>query len=267
MATDTNRVIVALDNMTLFNAVLLADVVINDVAGVKVGSELLCDEGAGNIMQALSSTGLRVFFDPKTHDIPNTAAKTVRRLARRKAWIINVHCSGGREMMEASRKAVDEVWKNEREELGLTHKPLLIGVTILTSLNLKALVDVGFVSHPEYQNTPETRAQERIQALVLQLTILARNSGLDGVVCSPQEIEAIRQSCGPKFQIITPGIRLEGGEANDQSCVATPAGAIESGADWLVVGRPITEAKDPLATLKLINQQVADALAKKKDTV
>lgn len=267
MDRNNKRVIVAFDNMTLAEAVIMAKLVKNEVAGGKVGFELLCDEGAENIMFALNSSGLRVFMDPKIHDIPNTAAQTAKKLARRGVWIINLHCSGGRKMMEAVRASVDDVWQNEREKLGLTRKPLVIGVTVLTSIDFKTLFEIGAISIGEYGTIKEEAKPEKIRAMALKLACLAQECGLDGVVTSPQEASAIRAKCGDNFQIITPGIRLPDGKVDDQVRISTPAGAIEAGADWLVIGRPVTQSKDPKATLQLINQQVAEALAKKEGAI
>ena len=275
------RVIVALDNMTLQEAGAMTELVMGEAAGVKVGFELLCDEGAKNIMATLPA-GASVFFDPKLNDIPKTAALAAKKLARRGAWIINMHCSGGRPMMEAVRETVDEVWEKERDKSGLTRKPLLLGVTILTSLDFNALDEIGLVSGKKCDEMlQQLRESERqagipmgdedimlvknqnklVKAVVLRLAKLAQASGLDGVVCSALEASAIRAACGEDFQIVTPGIRLPDGKMDDQARVATPAGAIEAGANWLVIGRPVTQAEDPKAALRLINQQVAEALA------
>jgi len=269
------RVIVALDNMTLQEAATMTELVMGEAAGVKVGFELLCDEGAKNIMAALPA-GASVFFDPKLHDIPNTAAQTARKLVGRGAWIINMHCSGGRLMMQHVRQAVDEAWENEGEDKRrLARKPLLFGVTVLTSLNYaqlaETIMDYGWEPATEHISAkPKTLSAEEeakvIQVATLKMALVAEECGLDGIVTSPQEVAVIRKkmSYNPNFQIITPGIRLESGETNDQIRIATPAGAIKAGANWLVIGRPVTQADDPKAALRLINQQVTEALAGEK---
>lgn len=251
--TDRKRVIVALDGMTLEQACAMTDQVKAESAGVKVGFELLCDEGARVIADSLSYS--RVFYDPKLHDIPNTVDKAVRRLVNRGAWIINLHCSGGPKMMQAARRAVDE----ESTRLGLDRKPLLIGVTVLTSMDFSEFERLGIFARTE----PPAPAVDaiRIRGLVINMAELAQSCGLDGVVASPLETKNIRELCGPNFKIITPGIRLSDAKADDQVRIATPAGAINAGADWLVVGRPITESANPLQTLQIINLQVAEALA------
>lgn len=261
-----------MDDMDLSVSVALTQLITGHVAGVKYGFELLCIDGADRIMSFMDGLNVPVFLDPKLHDIPNTAAKAAKKLARLGVWIINVHCSGGAKMMEAVRAAVDEVWEKERDEWGLKIKPLVIGVTVLTSHNWRSLADVGFfaneITHAFVGHEDECFEKARIesvQALTVKLARLAQASGLDGVVSSPQEAQAIRQACGPTFQIVTPGIRLqvEAGTMDDQVRIATPAGAILAGADWLVIGRPVTKSENAVATLKKINLQVADALAQK----
>ncbi len=261
------RVIAALDDMTLQQAFEMTGKVKGLVAGVKVGFELLCDEGAHAIMDGLRDMGVPVFFDPKLHDIPSTAEKAARKLVRHGAWIINLHCSGGIKMMMAVKKGVDE----ETTKLALTMKPLVIGVTVLTSLDYLALAEIGFINRVgeslACHSNEKVNEEKEVRELALQMARLAQSCGLDGVVTSPREASAIRLACGPNFQIITPGIRLADGKTDDQVRIATPAGAIEAGADWLVIGRPVTQAEDPRATLELINQQVAEALAKKEGAV
>lgn len=270
---NTKRVIVALDNMTLTEATFMAELVKDEAAGIKVGFELLCDEGAKNVARALLPFGLPCFFDPKLHDIPNTAAQAARKLARQGAWIINLHCSGGRKMMLAIRNAVDEVWEKERHSLILlTRKPLVIGVTILTSLDHHELSEVILpveFEHKMPKNLNEEEQAEKIREIVLKMAMVAEECGLDGLVMSPKEVPMIRKmmQSNPLFQIITPGIRLASDKQDDQIRTGTPAKAIEDGANWLVVGRPVTQSKNPKETLKLINQQVAEALAKTKGTV
>ncbi len=263
----TKRVIVALDNMTLSEAVLLTVLIRSEAAGLKIGFELLCEDGAKGVMSALKPFGLPVFFDPKLHDIPNTASQTARKLVRRGAWIINMHCLGGPAMMDAIRKAVDEVWDQEQEALGLKRKPLLIGVTVLTSLNFEELQKIGLRTRQTADEMSDEEKAEFIRGLTLRLALLAKDSGLDGVVTSPQEVAKIRHHCGNDFTLITPGVRPKSSSADDQKRVATPAEAIQAGADWLVIGRPITGAEKPVEVLRTINQQVAEVLAQQGGAV
>ncbi len=266
MITNEKRVIVALDNMSLAEAAAMTALLKDEAAGVKVGFELLSDEGAKNIMTALQPHGVPVFFDPKLHDIPNTAEKAATKLARRGAWIINLHCSGGVKMMSAVRKAVDEIWEKEREALGLTRKPLVIGVTVLTSLDYDQLDQVVFpvLGLAASVLGPQTADEKKhcIQEIALKMARLAASCGLDGVVCSPLETVSIRRATAdyPSFQIINPGIRSASSAKDDQERISTPSGAIIAGANWLVVGRPVTADPDPKAALQAINGEVNAAL-------
>lgn len=280
MDSSTKRVIVSLDNMTLEEAVKITELVKDDVAGVKVGYELLCEEGARNIMSALNPHRVKVFLDPKIHDIPETALQAAIKLTRLGAWIIDIHCSGGAEMMQRVREAVDRVYDIEKDHLSLQQRPLLIGVTILTSLDFAALAQIGLVSETERDQitnrlrTPgvnrtkslsdleETSKTEShlIREVTVRLARLAQVCGIDGVVCSAHEASYIRGNCGPRFQIITPGIRWKKVDTDDQARIATPAGAIEAGSDWLVIGRPVTRTSDPLERLRQINMQIYQAL-------
>jgi len=187
---------------------------------VKVGKQLFTREGPHTVA-ALGEAGRDVFLDLKFHDIPNTVAGAVSAAADVGAWMVNVHASGGPRMMEAAREAVAE-----RQQ-----RPWLIGVTVLTSMDAEELHTVGVADTPEQQ--------------VLRLAHLAREAGLDGVVASPQEVPLLRSALGPDFLLVTPGVRPAGAGADDQRRAATPGQAVADGADYLVVGRPLTRADDP----------------------
>jgi orotidine-5'-phosphate decarboxylase len=202
------------------------------VGGFKIGSRLFTSEGP-SIVQDLIGRGDRVFLDLKFHDIPHTVAGAVAAAVRQGVWMINVHASGGPEMMRAARRAVDD----EAQRLSRP-APLLIAVTMLTSLNQSALEAIGLESDMATQ--------------VGRLASLAQASGLDGVVASPQEITLIRARCGDRFTIVTPGIRGPGDSKDDQSRTLTTREALAKGASYVVVGRPIVAAADPRAAAERI---------------
>jgi orotidine-5'-phosphate decarboxylase len=224
-SVQSNPLIVALDVDDGARARALADSVRGAVGAVKVGKQLFTSEGP-SVVRDLVSRGDRVFLDLKFHDIPNTVAGAVTAAVRLGVWMINVHAAGGAAMMRAARSAADD----EAARLGRP-APYLIAVTVLTSLSDAALRDVGIADSAAGQ--------------VERLAVLARASGLDGVVASPREISIVRRSCGSDFLIVTPGIRRAGDEKGDQERVETAASAITAGAHYLVVGRPITAASDP----------------------
>ena len=232
-----NRILVALDVPSASAALSLADTLRGAVGGFKIGSQLFTAAGP-DIVRKMVDRGDSVFLDLKFHDIPNTVAGAIQSSADLGVWMVNVHASGGRPMMEAARKAADE-----RRPPG-RHKPLVIAVTVLTSLDAQTLASVGVSASPLEQ--------------VVRLAELARASGLDGVVASPQETAAIRKACGPSFVIVTPGIR--GGSAaaakDDQQRTMSPAEAVAAGSSYLVVGRPITAAPDPREAARLIAQSL-----------
>jgi orotidine-5'-phosphate decarboxylase len=199
----------------------------------KVGSQLFTTEGP-RAVQKLAGLGFDIFLDLKFHDIPNTVAGAVAAAAKLpRVRLVNVHASGGVEMMRAAREAAGSG----------KSRPAVLAVTILTSLDAKALRTVGM------SGSPASRATA--------LAELAKRAGMDGVVASAQEVKSIRRACGPKFLIVVPGIRPAAGLANDQSRIATPAEAIRAGADYLVVGRPITAARDPRAAAHAIANEIA----------
>jgi orotidine-5'-phosphate decarboxylase len=223
------RIFVALDFANPLRALALADRLDPAACGVKVGKELFVTAGPEPV-RWLVARGFNVFLDLKFHDIPNTAAQACAAAARLGVFMLNVHASGGRAMLEAARRAVDDASK----EAGV-RTPLLIAVTVLTSLDRAALLDLAIDAEPA--------------SLALRLARLTQRARLDGVVCSAAEARVLRDALGPDFKLVTPGIRPAGSGSDDQARVVTPAQAIANGADYLVVGRPITAAADPLAAL------------------
>jgi len=232
--TARDRLIVALDVPTVDAARAMVDRLRGAVGMFKVGSQLF---GAGGpaLVRELIDGGEKVFLDLKYHDIPNTVAGACRAAAKLGVWMLNVHASGGEAMMRAARDAVAAV----------ARPPLIIGVTILTSLGDADLEQVGFSGS----------AQDN----VIRLARLARASGLDGVVCSAQEAPALRAATGEDFLLVTPGIRLEADARGDQARVVTPVEAVRLGASYLVIGRPITQSGDPVATLESIRQSLGES--------
>jgi orotidine-5'-phosphate decarboxylase len=233
-----NRILVALDVDSRAKALALADALRGSVAGFKIGKQLFTAEGP-DIVRALTARGDQVFLDLKFHDIPNTVAGAVDSAVATGAWMVNVHASGGSAMMRAAAGAA----RAAAARTGAA-RPLVIGVTVLTSLDDAALAEVG---------TPRGVMEQ-----VVRLATLARAAGLDGVVASPQEIGAIRAACGPDFVIVTPGIRPSGTQGqDDQARTLTPAEAVAAGATYLVIGRPITAADNPRAAAEAIAAETA----------
>ncbi|WP_166930120.1 orotidine-5'-phosphate decarboxylase [Rhizomicrobium electricum] len=226
-----NPVFVALDTPDLNNALSLARAVKPYVGGLKVGLEFITALGPDAIRR-VAEIGLPVFADVKFHDIPNTVAGASRAIAGLGVAMFNVHASGGEAMMRAAADAIAP-W---------TPRPLLIAVTVLTSLDDAVLEMVG-------QRAPASEQVERLAALV-------KKSGLDGVVCSAHELATVRAACGPDFLTIVPGIRPAGAAVGDQKRVMTPKQAVAAGADILVIGRPITAAPDPAEAAKAIAEEL-----------
>lgn len=225
------RILVALDTTDLARAAELAAELKGLVGGMKLGNEFFTAHGPDGARAAVS--GQPLFLDLKYHDIPNTVAGGVRAACHLHPLIVNVHASGGRAMMEAAAQAAREASEDLECE-----RPLVIAVTILTSLDADDLEEVGLRGPVE----------ERVVALAR----LAQESGLDGVVCSAREIEALRAACGRGFKLVVPGIRPEWAATGDQKRIMTPAEAVAKGADYLVIGRPITGAPDPAAAARRI---------------
>jgi orotidine-5'-phosphate decarboxylase len=233
-----NRILVALDVESAAAALSAADALRGSVAGFKVGKQLFTAEGPA-VVRALAERGDRVFLDLKFHDIPNTVAGAVASAVSTGAWMVNVHASGGRKMMQAAAEAAAHAAARTGRQ-----RPLVIGVTVLTSLDQAQLAETG--------------VSRGVVDQVIHLARLAQDAGLDGVVASPQEIAAIRRACGPDFVIVTPGIRPANGQLrkDDQARTMTPAEAVAAGASYLVIGRPITAAGDPRAAADAIVAQM-----------
>jgi orotidine-5'-phosphate decarboxylase len=232
----SDRVCIALDFPQGSGAVAMAQRLSGRAGWLKVGLEAFVAEGPP-LVEKIAATGARVFLDLKFHDIPATVAGAVTSAARSGAAMVNVHASGGRAMLEAARKAADAA--------GL---PKLVAVTLLTSIDLAALADLPMSGQPE--------------GIARRLAALAKDCGLDGVVCAATDLAAIRGACGPDFLTVVPGIRPAGADVQDQKRVATPASAVAAGADVLVIGRPVTGAPDPGAALDRILEEVGSAAAR-----
>lgn len=227
------KVLVALDFADAQSALGFVATLSPHACRLKVGKELFAVAGP-DFVKRLIAKGFDVFLDLKYHDIPNTVAKAVQAAARMGVWMVNVHALGGRKMMQAAQQAL--------QELELPRKPLLIAVTVLTSMEQADLAEIGLPGSPKEN--------------VLRLAQLAKDSGLDGVVCSAQEAADLRDLLGSAFCLVTPGIRPAGSDVNDQKRIMTPKEAMQAGSHYLVVGRPITQAAEPLAVLKSINQSL-----------
>ncbi|OZC35995.1 orotidine-5'-phosphate decarboxylase [Marinobacter vinifirmus] len=226
------KIIVALDFPSQDPALALADQLDPAKCRLKVGKELFTRSGP-ELVKSLQGRGFDVFLDLKFHDIPNTTSAAVAAAADLGVWMVNVHASGGEKMMVACR---------ERLESFGADKPLLIAVTVLTSMSDADLAGIGITDSAEAQ--------------VSRLAALTRNCGLDGVVCSAQEAPRLKAEQGADFQLITPGIRPLTADKGDQQRIMTPTDALKAGSDYLVIGRPITQASDPLAALEAIHAEV-----------
>jgi orotidine-5'-phosphate decarboxylase len=224
-------VIVALDFPSAAAALALAQRLSPALCRLKVGKELFTSSGPA-LVEKLQHLGFEVFLDLKFHDIPNTVVGAVRAAAELGVWMVNVHASGGRRMMTAAGEAL----------AAFPRRPLLIGVTVLTSMSDEDLRELGY-SESSHQR-------------VLRLATLAADCGLDGVVCSALEAGALRAACGREFRLVTPGIRLAGDDAADQRRVVAPAEALAMGSDYLVIGRSITAAAEPLAALQRVHREL-----------
>jgi orotidine-5'-phosphate decarboxylase len=227
------KVIVALDYADEILAMEFVEKVSPELCRLKVGKEMFTLFGP-QFVRRLVNAGFDVFLDLKFHDIPNTVAKAVAASAELGVWMVNVHASGGARMMSAAREALIRYGSDA---------PLLIAVTVLTSMEQSELAQLGVTGS--------------LREHVLRLARMTRDSGLDGVVCSAQEASMLKGDLGEDFKLITPGIRPQGSDAGDQRRIMTPAEACHQGADYLVIGRPITLSVDPAATLIAINQSLS----------
>lgn len=227
-----SELIIALDYPTADAALAMAARLNPKQVILKVGKELFVGAGPA-LVEALQRQGFRVFLDLKFHDIPNTVAGAVRAAANLGVWMVNVHASGGRAMLEAAREALAP----------FSTRPLLTAVTVLTSLSASELAEVGVARGLEEQ--------------VRHLASLTREAGLDGIVCSAREASFLRAEFAPPFCLVTPGIRPAGSEQGDQTRILTPAAAVALGVDYLVVGRPVTRAAEPAAMVDKILQEMA----------
>ena len=230
------RVFVALDFDNPMRALALADRLDPRVCGLKVGSEMFAVAGPEPV-RWMVERGFNVFLDLKFHDIPNTVAQACAVATRLGVFMLNVHAAGGRAMLVAARGAVANACAHLQ-----TTPPLLIAVTVLTSLNDADLRETGHA--------------DGATAQAVRLAMLARDCRLDGVVCSAIEAPAMRRALGREFKLVTPGIRPAGASVDDQARIITPEAAVANGADYLVVGRPITRAADPVAALAAINRSI-----------
>lgn len=258
-----DRIIVALDVDYLDKAKELVEALAPHVGMFKVGLELLMSDFPRRIVNAMDDAHARVFFDGKFMDIPNTVAGAVRAVTRMGVHMLNVHCLGGSAMMHAAREAAVE---SARSDIGLA-PPLVLGVTILTSLDGKELQTLGIVQPPTESERGAAAvemvdiAQERLEDLVATLARLAVACGLDGVIASPREVRMLRSCVPESFLIVTPGVRPEWAAAQDQKRVMTPAEAIEAGANYLVIGRPITRPPAEIGTPVDAARRIAEEIA------
>ena len=228
----TSKIIVALDYEKESDALALVDQIDPNLCRLKVGKEMFTTLGI-NFVKQLHQRNFDVFLDLKYHDIPNTVARAVRSAADLGVWMVDLHASGGLRMMEEAKRILEPYGKDA---------PLLIAVTVLTSMEDLDLLQIGINASPMEQ--------------VLRLAHLTQRAGLDGVVCSPQEVKILRNACGEDFKLVTPGIRPIGADFGDQRRVMTPTAAIRAGSDYLVIGRPITKADNPVEVLRSINASI-----------
>ncbi len=233
MQLNDPKIIVALDYSEGDQALALAKRLDPALCRLKVGKELFTAAGP-ELVESLVDAGFGVFLDLKFHDIPNTVASAVKAAARLGVWMVNVHASGGGKMMAAAREALE----------GAANRPKLIAVTVLTSMSRGDLAEIGLDVEPRQQ--------------VRRLAKLTQDAGLDGVVCSAQEAAMLKGELGRDFLLVTPGIRPADASTDDQSRIMTPAAAIAAGSDYLVIGRPITKAADPLQALRNIHLELGE---------
>ena len=228
----TSKIIVALDYEKESDALALVDQIDPNLCRLKVGKEMFTTLGM-NFVKQLHQRHFDVFLDLKYHDIPNTVARAVRSAADLGVWMVDLHASGGLRMMEEAKRILEPYGKDA---------PLLIAVTVLTSMEDLDLLQIGI--------------NASLMEQVLRLAHLTQRAGLDGVVCSPQEVKILRNACGEDFKLVTPGIRPIGADFGDQRRVMIPTAAIRAGSDYLVIGRPITKADNPVEVLRSINASI-----------
>jgi orotidine-5'-phosphate decarboxylase len=232
----SERILCALDTTNVEEAAILAGELSPHVGGIKLGLEFFGANGPQGFLE-VAKANRNIFLDLKLHDIPNTVAKSIHALMPLRPKIMTIHTAGGSAMMKAASEAATLAAKNEGCE-----RPIIIGVTILTSLDNEDIEAIGF--------------QNKVSMQVVKLARLAKESGLDGVVCSPHEIKLIKESCGADFKLVVPGIRPAGSDTGDQKRVMTPEEAVSLGADYLVIGRPITKSDNPAQSAQLIANEI-----------
>ena len=225
-----NKIIIPLD-LDYQEAMKLTHLLDPKICRMKIGNQLFTSSGP-KVIKELQQEGFDIFLDLKFHDIPNTVHEAVKSAADLGVWMVNVHAAGGKQMLEASKKALEH----------FSNPPLLIAVTVLTSLSKESLSDVGL---------------DNLDDQVLRLTSLAKDCGLDGVVCSSSDTASVKREFGEEFLAVTPGIRPSGSSLDDQSRVSTPSEAIKNGSDYLVIGRPITGSADPKRALEEIYKEIS----------
>jgi orotidine-5'-phosphate decarboxylase len=226
------RLIVALDVDTLKQAKEFVQMLAGEIGLFKVGKQLFTHAGP-QAVQLIQQLGGEIFLDLKFHDIPNTVAKAAIEATRLGVRMFNVHASGSLEMMHTTVKEVERVCRRQK-----LRRPIMLGVTVLTSLNQDDLQRVG--------------VEHKVADQVVRLALLTKEAGMDGVVASPHEVGDIRKACGPSFVIVTPGVRPAQSKNNDQQRVMTPSDAVRAGVDYIVVGRPILESADPVSAARAI---------------
>ncbi len=232
----SERILCALDTTNVEEAAILAGELSPHVGGIKLGLEFFGANGPQGFLE-VAKANRNIFLDLKLHDIPNTVSKTIHALMPLRPKIMTIHTAGGSAMMKAASEAATLAAKNEGCE-----RPIIVGVTILTSLDNEDIEAIGF--------------QNKVSMQVVKLARLAKESGLDGVVCSPHEIKLIKESCGADFKLVVPGIRPAGSDTGDQKRVMTPEEAVSLGADYLVIGRPITKSDNPAQSAQLIANEI-----------
>lgn len=236
MPSKKNPVFCAIDTKDLAHAKALCNEIAPYIGGIKLGLEFFVTHGVAGVKQVTEGLDLPLFLDLKFYDIPNTVAEAVRSCVRQlDIAILTLHASGGSAMIKAATKAASEEAKAQKKRV-----PLVVGVTVLTSMSEKDLSDTGIMRSLDLQAT--------------QLALLAKEAGCKGVVCSAYELRNIKETCGAAFKAVVPGIRPEGSAQDDQNRIMTPAQAIENGADYLVIGRPITQSDNPAEAAKSIAQ-------------